>query len=79
MELKELKEVYNQNKNATSLDLKHKNFRDANLVFKELEKFKELIDVDLQGNHFEHLPNDLSKLTRLRSIDITNNPFSNVS
>jgi len=75
----ELKELYIQNKNATSLDLKNRNFSDAFQIFKELEKFKELIDLDLQGNNFEILPNDMSRLLRLRTLDITNNPLINVN
>ncbi len=74
----ELKELYSQNPNATTLDLKNKNFTDAAEVFRELGNFKELIEVDLQGNGFEELPEDLSNLLRLRSLDVTNNNFTNV-
>ena len=79
MELKELRDIYNQNRNITTLELKNRNFNDSHNIFKELEKFKELIDVDLHGNNIENVPNDMSRLVRLRALDITNNPFVNVS
>ncbi len=75
----EIRQLYKENPNTTSLDLKNRNFSDYHQIFKELESFKELIDVDLQGNNFEDIPENLSKLSRLRSLDITNNPFVNVN
>jgi len=74
----EIKQLFNQNPNAVSLILKNKNFKNSSEVFKELESFKELIELDLQGNNLADLPEDLSNFHSLKSLDLTNNPFTNV-
>jgi Leucine-rich repeat (LRR) protein len=38
----------------------------------------EIIELDLSDNSLTVLPEDLSGLKKLQSLDITNNPFRNV-
>jgi Leucine-rich repeat (LRR) protein len=47
-------------------------------IFQELSSLNELQDLDLSDNLLTKLPKDLSKFTKLKSIDLTNNQFKNV-
>ena len=59
---------------------------DSHNIFKELEKFLDLVEViillfqlDLSGNEITRLPENMSNLANLQALDITNNPLENVT
>jgi Leucine-rich repeat (LRR) protein len=39
----------------------------------------DLIEVDLSDNNLTKIPKDLSKLQKLKSLDLSNNPLKNVN
>lgn len=57
--------------------MSNKKINDSHNIFKELEKFLELTDLDLSGNEITRLPDNLSNLANLQVLDITNNPLEN--
>jgi Leucine-rich repeat (LRR) protein len=58
--------------------VKYRNITDSNNIFQELFTFNELIELDISENKLTKLPKDISKLSKLQSLDLTNNPFQNV-
>jgi len=72
-----LKELLTQNLKATILDLSNKNISNTSEL-RDLENLKELQELDLQGNTLVDLPDDLSKLQKLKILNVMDNPFNNV-
>jgi Leucine-rich repeat (LRR) protein len=65
-------------KKATKLNLKDKKLKDSDSIFTELASLSELTELDLSGNLLATLPEDVLRLKKIQSLDITNNPFTNV-
>ena len=61
------------------INLSNQSIKDSDKIFNELSNVSEVTEVDLSGNQLTVLPGDLWKLKKLQSLDITNNPFANVS
>ena len=66
-------------KKTTKINLKDKKIKDSDNIFAELLTLPELLEIDLSGNLLTFIPTDFSKLKKIQALDITNNPFSNVS
>jgi Leucine-rich repeat (LRR) protein len=64
---------------SSKLNLSNQGIKDSDKIFSELSNVAEITEVDLSGNQLTVLPGDLWKLKKLQSLDITNNPFANVS
>ncbi len=63
------------------IKFKYRKITDSDNIFQEylFSKGKEMIELDLSDNFLTKLPNDLSCLENLHILDITNNPFENVT
>lgn len=66
-------------KKTTKLNLKDKKMKDSDTIFTDLANLADLTELDLSGNLLTTIPEDLLKLKKIQSLDITNNPFSNVN
>ena len=64
---------------AYKINLSNQGIKDSDKVFSDLSGVAEVTEVDLSGNLLTVLPGDLWKMKKLQSLDITNNPFANVS
>ncbi len=65
-------------KTQKKMNLKHKNIKNSDGIIKELVEFGNLIELNLSDNLLTYLPEEILKLSKLQSLDITNNPFENV-
>ena len=68
-----------QDQFQSMLNLSSKNITDENNIFKELiSSYNNIIHLDISNNQLTTIPEDLSALSKLQSLDIRGNPFSNV-
>ena len=75
----------NNDKKLQRLNLKNKyiilnirNISDSNNFFQDLLSYTDIIELDISDNNLTKLPKDMSRLSKLQSLDVTNNPFQNV-
>lgn len=67
-----------KNNKVQKVNLKGQGIKDSDNIFQELAQVVDVVEVDLSDNLLTKLPEDISKLKKLQSLDITNNPFANV-
>ena len=68
-----------QDQFQSMLNLSSKNITDENNIFKELiSSYNNIIHLDISNNQLTTIPEDLSALSKLQSLDIRGNPFRNV-
>lgn len=67
-----------QNPNLRSLNLEFSEIESLDSLLEYLTEFTELEELNLFGNRLTTLPTDLSKLQKLKRLDINNNLFSSI-
>ena len=70
--------LLSQNPNLKSLNLEFSEIESLDEFMPYLYEFTELEELNLYGNRLKSLPSDLSKLLKLKKIDINNNLFTSV-
>eukprot|EP01017_Pseudomicrothorax_dubius_P047767 TRINITY_DN8610_c0_g4_i5.p1 TRINITY_DN8610_c0_g4~~TRINITY_DN8610_c0_g4_i5.p1 ORF type:complete len:578 (+),score=137.76 TRINITY_DN8610_c0_g4_i5:59-1792(+) len=69
---------FKKNPNAEYLNLEFCQITNLSNLLPSIERFRRLKELSLYGNRLTSLPNDLSGLETLESLDISNNIFSNI-
>ncbi len=73
-----LNSIYSSNPNTTFLDLEFSQITSISPILSYFSNFKCLQQMSLHGNRLTELPEDLSILSNLEELDITNNLIQKV-
>lgn len=74
-----LKELYQSNPDTELIELEYRQISNLNPLMPILIKFPQLKEISFHGNRLTQLPADLSGLTKVNSLDISNNLIQDVS
>ena len=76
--MRTLKRLISEKPLSKKIDLSICQLEEVDTLIEMLYKFKNLSELNLSYNRLEQLPNDLSILRKLTTLDVTSNLFKNV-